>query len=121
MPHNNKNNAKEHNVELYENQAELKTKSYEIGICLPEIMLPNKQVDLRKWAVVACDQYTSQRDYWHSVEEYVSESPSTLHMIFPEVYLEDGDSEKRIANISNVMNKYMKEDTLIQLPPSFVS
>jgi hypothetical protein len=91
-----------------------------IGVKIPKVMLPNKQVDLKKWAVVACDQYTSQRDYWHSVEEYVSESPSTLHMIFPEVYLEDGDSEKRIANISNVMNKYMKEDTLIQLPPSFV-
>jgi hypothetical protein len=91
-----------------------------IGVEIPEIMLPDKQVDLKKWAVVACDQYTSQRNYWHTVEEYVSESPSTLHLIFPEVYLEDGDKNQRIAAISNAMNTYMDEEVLNQLPPSFV-
>jgi hypothetical protein len=91
-----------------------------IGVEIPEILLPNRQVDLHKWAVVACDQYTSQPSYWHSVEEYVSESPSTLHMIFPEVYLEDDDRQQRITNISNAMRRYMDEDVLVQLPPSLV-
>ena len=91
-----------------------------IGVEIPEIMLPNKQVDLKKWAVVACDQYTSQPSYWRSVEEYVSDSPSTLHMILPEVYLEDEDSGRRIKNISKAMRKYIDENILVQLPPSMI-
>lgn len=65
-----------------------------IGIRMPEIMLPSEHMDLRKWAVVACDQYTSQPSYWKSVEELVGNAPSTLHMIFPEVYLEDDDKKR---------------------------
>jgi len=101
-------------------KASIKKSMNAIGVEIPEIMLPNKQVDLKKWAVVACDQYTSQRSYWHSVEQYVSDSPSTLHMIFPEVYLEDENSEQRIANIVNVMHKYIDENVLVPLPPSLI-
>ena len=53
-----------------------------------KIILP-KEADMTKWSVVACDQYTSERDYWERVESFVGEAPSTLKVIFPEVYLED--------------------------------
>jgi hypothetical protein len=59
-----------------------------IGVKVPEIYLPNSSVNLNKWAVVACDQYTSQPDYREEVKSYVGNHPSTLNIIFPEVYLE---------------------------------
>lgn len=91
-----------------------------IGIRMPEIMLPSEHMDLRKWAVVACDQYTSQPSYWKSVEELVGNAPSTLHMIFPEVYLEDDDKKERIANITRAMKKCIDNGFFRQLPPAFV-
>jgi hypothetical protein len=91
-----------------------------LGVEIPQIMLPNHSIDLRKWSVVACDQYTSQRSYWKSVEDEVGDSPSTLHMVFPEVYLEDKDKEERICNIAAAMNDYMVRNLLETLPPSFV-
>ena len=47
-----------------------------LGIIVPEIMLPSKGTDLEKWAVIACDQYTSQPEYWEKVHREVGESPS---------------------------------------------
>ena len=91
-----------------------------LGVHIPEIKLPNGTVDLKKWAVVACDQYTSQCSYWKSVEADVADAPSTLHMIFPEVYLEGDDKQQRILNICNTMQQYMKENVLTTLSPSFV-
>ncbi len=70
-----------------------------------DILLPEK-VDER-WAVVACDQYTSQREYWEELEGKLGDCPSTLKMIFPEVYLEDGDGERRIANANSKMKEYL--------------
>ncbi|MBO4366607.1 MAG: DUF1015 domain-containing protein [Clostridia bacterium] len=55
-----------------------------------EILLPNSNVDLRKWAVIACDQYTSQPDYWERVRAFVGSAPSTLHLICPEAFLASG-------------------------------
>ena len=49
-----------------------------------EMMLPSKEVNLQQWAVVACDQYTSQPEYWQQVEEQVGQAPSTLRLILPE-------------------------------------
>jgi len=61
-----------------------------IGIAIPEILLP-KDIDLKKWCVVACDQYTSQKAYWDEVEKIVGKSPSTLRIMLPEAYLEGSD------------------------------
>lgn len=66
-----------------------------IGIMVPEILMPAKNVDLTKWACVACDQYTSQPDYWNKCEEIVGDAPSTLRLMLPEIYLEKpGETEK---------------------------
>lgn len=84
----------------------------ELGLFLPEILLPREGIDLTKWAVIACDQYTSERDYWEKVKEFVGDSPSTLHMIFPECYLEEGNPGQRIKRIHSVMRQYLKEGIL---------
>ena len=55
---------------------------------IPEIMFPREGVDLSKWAVIACDQYTSQPDYWAETDKTVGDAPSTLRLTLPEVYLE---------------------------------
>lgn len=50
------------------------------------ILLPKDGIDMEKWSVIACDQYTSQADYWKTVEEFVGDAPSTLNVVFPEIY-----------------------------------
>lgn len=77
-----------------------------------DIFLPNDRVAIDKWAVIACDQYTSQPVYWKNVEEFVGKEPSALHMIYPEVYLEEENMEKRIHNIHRHMGQYIKDGTL---------
>ena len=72
------------------------------------ILLP-KNVDFSKWSVVACDQFTSQRDYWQKAEGIVGDAPSTLKLIFPEVYLNDAEPEKRIEKINAEMSKYVSD------------
>ena len=73
----------------------------------PEILLPREGIDLAKWAVVACDQYTSQPDYWQRVERAVGEAPSTLRLVYPEVYLEAADRDARIRAIGERMRAYL--------------
>lgn len=77
-----------------------------------DILLPNDRVAIDKWAVIACDQYTSQPAYWKNVEELVGEEPSALHMIYPEAYLEKENMEKRIHNIHQHMGQYIEDGTL---------
>jgi len=86
-----------------------------IGMHIPEILLPSKNINLTKWSVVACDQYTSQPEYWDKVGEIVDVSPSTLHLIFPEVYLEDGNADLRIDKINSTMEQYLKDNILVSL------
>lgn len=91
-----------------------------IGVGIPEILLPAKHVDLSKWSVIACDQYTSQPEYWESVEKIVGVNPSTFHIILPEVYLEDADVDKRISRINKTMESYLKDNILVRQNPCFI-
>ncbi len=84
-----------------------------------DILLP-QNADMEKWAVVACDQYTGQPDYWKRVEETVGDADSTLKLILPEVYLEDDDSEERIEKIHNEMNRILGTDTLREYKNSVI-
>ncbi|MBI5537219.1 MAG: DUF1015 domain-containing protein [Deltaproteobacteria bacterium] len=79
------------------------------GMAIPEVLLPNSRVDPTRWAVVACDQYTSQPEYWDAARKLAGDSPSTLNLIYPEVYLSEPDPDKRIASIREHMEKYLKE------------
>ena len=75
-----------------------------------DILLPKQEIDMSKWSVVACDQFTSEPEYWEQVEQMVGESPSTYRMILPEVYLEKEDVDERLSAIGISMEKYLKED-----------
>lgn len=87
---------------------------------VPHILMPKSGVDLSKWAVVACDQYTSQPDYWSNADTLVGGAPSTLRVTLPEVYLEDADVEKRIADIHSTMTRYLSDGTLVELPAGMI-
>ena len=71
-----------------------------------DILIP-KNADLTKWAVVACDQYTSQPEYWQNVANEVGDSPSTLNLVYPEAFLSEGDT--RIEKINASMAEYVEK------------
>jgi hypothetical protein len=62
--------------------------------------------------VIACDQFTSEPEYWQQVEKFVGEVPSTLRLTFPEIYLEQPDKESRITRIQNTMREYLEQSVL---------
>ncbi len=70
------------------------------------ILLP-KEIDMRKWGTVACDQYTSEPKYWQDVESFVEKSPSAYNLILPEVYLEDDDVNEKISKLNSNMHSYL--------------
>ena len=72
------------------------------------ILLP-KNTDMTKWSVVACDQYTSEPEYWNDVEKIVGDAPSTLKLTLPEIYLEDENISERIAKINSNMKALLDE------------
>jgi hypothetical protein len=83
-----------------------------LGIRVPEILLPNAKVDLCTWAVVACDQYTSDRAYWDTVERIVGDHPSTLRLTLPEIHLDQPDLTQRVRRIHDAMASYLADGTL---------
>lgn len=74
-----------------------------------DILIPNESIDMSKWAVIACDQYTSEPEYWETTENNVAESPSALNLILPEIYLENEDVAEKIENIHSAMDKYITD------------
>ena len=78
------------------------------------ILLPNDGIDMEKWSVIACDQFTSQADYWDAVEKYVADAPSTLNVVFPEIYLGTTTKQERIKYINTTMDTYLTDGTLKQ-------
>jgi len=84
-----------------------------------DILLP-EGVAHEKWSVVACDQFSSERDYWERVRERVAGSPSTLNMIIPEAYLEEIDEEAEIKKVSAAMDDYLDRGILREVKDSFV-
>jgi hypothetical protein len=92
-------------------QQELRTRLAALGTAIPEILLPEPGTDLQKWAVIACDQFTQDRDFWARVKETAGNAPSALNLILPEIYLEDGDRGERTRRIRETMEAYLAGDT----------
>lgn len=99
---------------------ELNDKLERLGVKLPDVLLPAPRIDMNKWAVVACDQYTSQPEYWDEVESIVGDNPSALRITLPEIYLEDLDIESRIHNIDFCMQQYLDRKTVVPQKPGFI-
>ena len=76
-----------------------------------DILLPKNasKEDMQKWAVIACDQYTSDEEYWEDVKEIVGDAPSSLNIMLPEIYLEKDNTEK-IEKINAKMQEYLDND-----------
>lgn len=94
----------------------------DLGVAPAKILLPRADLDIQKWAVVACDQYTSEPEYWETAKNFVGEAPSTLNIIFPEVYLEQDEDSKatRIEKINATMNQYLTAGILTETPSSLI-
>ena len=86
----------------------------ELGFYPADILLP-ENADMTKWAVVACDQFTSQPEYWQAVEETVGDAPSALRLILPEAKLNGPDVEQRIREINAAMADYLKKGVFQEL------
>lgn len=89
-------------------------------VSVPEILMPKKGTDLYKWAVIACDQYTSQPEYWEETARIVGSAPSSLHITLPEVFLETGDVTAMTEQINCTMKQYLSDGTLTKLPAGFI-
>jgi len=76
---------------------------------IPRILLPKQGADLTKWAVIACDQFTSEPEYWADVERTVGDAPSTYHMILPEAYLDTPREAARLKSTQAAMAAYVKD------------
>ncbi len=79
------------------------------------ILLPS-DCDYSKWAVIACDQYTTNMKYWQDLYDYIGDAPSTLHLIFPEIFLKEKDINPRIDRINAAMKEYTKNGFFKKVP-----
>lgn len=84
-----------------------------------DILLP-RNADMTKWSVVACDQYTSEPDYWKDVEDYIGEEPSTYNLVLPEIYLENSDVDEKIKMINQNMIDYIKNDLFTEYKGAYI-
>lgn len=84
-----------------------------------DILLP-QNIDMNKWAVVACDQFTSEPEYWKRVSEYVKASPSQYNLILPECYLGSSGESEKIDNIHKTMEKYLSNGVFTEYKNAFV-
>lgn len=89
------------------------------GFYPADILLP-RNADMSKWAVVACDQFTSQPEYWQAVENTVGSAPSTLRLILPEARLNDPDVDQSIADINAAMKDYLDSGIFKTLEQSLI-
>jgi len=83
-----------------------------VGLAVPEILLPAAGVDPVRWAVIACDQYTSQPEYWKGEARRIGVAPSALRLVLPEVWLGGSDEAARVLEIHAHMRAYLGGDVL---------
>lgn len=91
----------------------------DIGVQIPDIYLPVSSIEPKKWAVIACDQYTSEPEYWSELSSIVGDSPSTLRLTLPEIHLGAADEPERIKMIQQEMRSIM-ERALVQPREGFI-
>ena len=84
-----------------------------------DILLP-RDCDMTKWSVVACDQYTSQPEYWERVAAFVGDQPSTLKLVLPESCLEGPNVETDIMEINDTMSRYLRQERFVTLPAALI-
>lgn len=98
----------------------LREKLGKCAIAAPDILIPAKGVDASKWAVVACDQFTSEPSYWEEAGKIAGDSPSALRLIFPECWLESGDKEAITRSVNQAMEDYLAKGVFEERRETFV-
>lgn len=88
----------------------------EIGVRVSDILLPKEGIDLHKWGVIACDQFTSEPEYWQQVSEIIKDAPSTFHLILPEVYLGSHEEASRLQSTQQAMRDYLSQNIFKPYP-----
>lgn len=88
------------------------------GLVDKKILLPNLE-DMTAWACIACDQFTSEIEYWKQLEVMVGDKYSTLNLVLPEIYLED-NADERIKKINKNIKDYLKTGVFKQLENGFI-
>ena len=87
---------------------------------LPADILMPKTDSMEKWAVIACDQFTSDQAYWDRVRKNAEGAVSTINLILPEAELGTEKEAEHTAVINATMKRYMDEDVFTTYPNSFV-
>lgn len=90
---------------------------YNISFSPADILLP--KADFENWAVIACDQYTSEPEYWQRVKNAAGDKPSALDLILPEVYL-SGDNSAYIEQINQNMREYLDKNIFNEYPDALI-
>ena len=75
-------------------------------------LLPRDGIDMEKWAVVACDQYTAQKEKWEQADAFAGQAPSALRLIIPEAYLDESDI--RVPQVQRAMEQYLNDGVLTE-------
>lgn len=91
-----------------------------LGISPADILLPRAGADMTRWAVIACDQYTSEPEYWEKADTFVGTSPSALRLIIPEAYLGKPAGVELEKSVSQMMDEYLSGGVFREAPGSFV-
>ena len=81
-----------------------------VSIHTGRFLLPDQKYTNPHWPVVACDQYTSQQEYWEKRSEEIGSDPSTLRLILPECWL--GEAKERVPAIQQAMREYLEHNVL---------
>jgi hypothetical protein len=89
-----------------------------VGLSLPRLLLPAPNIDLTRFSVIACDQFSAQPEYWKAVEDTVGDHPSALRLILPEAWLNEQDT--RIGPVQETMERYLSNGTLCDKYESFI-
>ena len=93
-------------------------KNLNTGLISKKILLPNTE-DYTSWSVIACDQFTSELDYWQKLEETVKGKLSALNLVLPEIYLND-KMDERIEKINKNIKEYLNSGAFYELPKGFI-
>ena len=89
-------------------------------VVAPHILLPKHGTNMSLYAVIACDQFTSQIESWNDLKKGIGDQLSTFHMIYPEAYLENTNQEEYIRNINNNINRYLNDNQLVDMGECFI-
>lgn len=109
--------------------SDIEKKLDEVGLKIPNVLLPNKKIDYSKFSCIAADQFTQDISYWEKVKEYVGDSPSTSDLIYPEAELEkilddkenfDSILSERIKIINTNMEKYLQDKIYEDVGQGFI-